>query len=221
MSGNMRRRTGSCLTVRPGTGRAAARAAGRALLAVVTLAALAGCGIRATSVPVDAGPAPSRVSCAVPDATASSRAGAAANRMIAQIALVCSAQIATVTRAVPDVRESRLDLARRLLAELRRRPHAAEAKAGFSTEVPRNLGIDGPGTGDPAQTLRLTQRLADLPSFVLGQIVCTLAGTTVGDADHTIVLGGPDDEPPKRYTAPVNSALSRTRRNPLEPSSSR
>lgn len=201
MSGTMRLRTVlfravRSLVVGPRTG----RAAGSAVLAGAVLAALTGCGIRVTSVPVDAGPAPSRVSCAVPDATASAAAGAAANRTIAQIALVCSTQIATVTRTVPEVRENRLDSARRLLAETQRKPSAAEVKAGFSTDVPRNLGIDGPGTGDPAQTLRLTQRLADLPSFALGQIVCTLAGTAVGDAEHTIVLGGSDDDPPKRYS---------------------
>jgi hypothetical protein len=49
------------------------------LLALLGVVLLAGCGIRTTSVPVDAGPAPSRVSCAVPDEEATTPASASAS----------------------------------------------------------------------------------------------------------------------------------------------
>ncbi|WP_199239371.1 hypothetical protein [Streptomyces sp. ICBB 8177] len=196
-------------TTRPGNGttagRAASRAVTRALRLTLGLAVLggaaAGCGIRATAVPVDAGPAPTRVSCALPRASASDDA---AGLTSAEVYLVCSQRVSPVQRAVPAKalnQSGRLNAARLLLAELERKPDQAEEKGGFATEVPGGLQVSGPAQGDPAATLRLDQDPDDLPSYAMGQLVCTFAGTPAGDSGRTVVLGGPDPHvPPRRYT---------------------
>ncbi len=152
----------------------------------------AGCGIRATSVPVDAGPAPARVSCDQPRGTASP----APATVTVDVYLVCSQRISPVRRAVSDRNKDRLGTARTLLTELQRKPYQAEERGGFTSEVPGGLTVNGPFPGDPAETLRLNQDPDDLPSFAVGQMVCTFAGTAAGAADRSVVLGGPDRSTP-------------------------
>ena len=86
---------------------AARRSPAAALAAVgVALAALlAGCGIRTTTVPVDAGPAPSRVACAAPKAPAAP----AADVVVRKVFLVCNTQVTPVNRSV-EVRDRRVAL---------------------------------------------------------------------------------------------------------------
>ncbi|MGP3952349.1 hypothetical protein [Streptomyces sp. 7N604] len=177
------------------------RAAAAAAAALGALSGAAGCGIRGTSVPVDAGPAPSRASCEV-----SGDRGAAAdsvNSVPVKVYLVCSAQLLTVDRTVrmPGDRFStdRTAVGRALLAELQDQPTAAEAEAGFATEVPGSLEVSGPREGDPDAALRLSRLPDELPPYALAQIVCTFAETTVADGGRSVVLGGPSDDEPKRY----------------------
>ncbi|SEO19810.1 hypothetical protein SAMN05216267_1019151 [Actinacidiphila rubida] len=162
-----------------------------AALAVLLLPVLAGCGIRSTSVPVDAGPAPSRVSCAPPKATAAP----APDTVSRQIYLVCSMQLAPVARSVQvrdvaNVRTSVGGQATELIRQLEQSPRAAESQAGFSTAVPASTEIAARHPGDPASALRLNQELEDLPSFALAQIVCTLTADSGISPDHSVLLGG-------------------------------
>ncbi|MEU3463660.1 hypothetical protein ABZ721_27395 [Streptomyces sp. NPDC006733] len=201
------------------TGARSARARtirGAALLAALVTVTTCGCGIRTTTVPVDAGPAPTRVSCAAPKATVPT---APPGATLLKVYLVCSALAAQVTRTVivPDgagvgpAPTDRLAAAHELLGQLQRRPSAAEAEAGFATEVPGNLDITGPLPGDPKEALRLSLSLDELPSFALAQLVCTFEAVPgVSTSDHAVLLGGPpeDHQRVKRYTC--TSAL-RTR----------
>jgi hypothetical protein len=170
---------------------------------VVGAALLAGCGIRTTSVPVDAGPAPSRVSCAVPDekatATATATASPAAG-LTARVYLVCSAQVAGVNRTVRTEGLDRLDMAVLLLRELQRKPRGGESAAGFTTAVQGDLAVEGPRRDDPRDSLRLSAPLGDLPPFALAQVVCTYAGTAAGSTGGGVLLGGSDDTPVRRFT---------------------
>ncbi|MFB7912470.1 hypothetical protein [Streptomyces sp. NPDC056061] len=168
--------------------------------AVLTAALAAGCGIRTTSVPVDAGPAPSRVPCT----TSSDDVTTQALRGIpVQIYLLCSSQLVAVDRAVRvDETASgtnRVELARALLAELRQRPPAEERQAGFTTAVPERLRIDAPRDGDPHYALRLGEQPEDLPAEALAQIVCTYAKSTTLAPGGTVVLGGPGKYPSRNY----------------------
>jgi len=169
----------------------------RLLCVVAGLAsALTACGIRPTSVPVDAGAAPSRVSCEAPRATASPATGLKA----VQVYLVCSAQVSAVPRLVPDAAGDRLGVARELLGQLQSGAGAAETSAGFSSDVPGDLDVSGPQAGDPADTLRLSAQRDGLPSFALAQIVCTFAGTAAGSKGHTVVLGFSGSEAARRFS---------------------
>ncbi|NGO68289.1 hypothetical protein G5C65_07965 [Streptomyces sp. SB3404] len=156
---------------------------------------LAGCGIRSTSVPVDAGAAPSRVGCVLTENNRRGGEGASAVRIF----LVCGSRVAPVEREVkmPQGRSSaeRLPVARRLLEELRRQPDAEEGSAGFETALPADLRITRRAAGDPEEALRLNTPVRELPPFALGQLVCTLADTAAADANHAVTLGGPPDEP--------------------------
>ncbi|WP_432071124.1 hypothetical protein [Streptomyces sp. AA1529] len=162
-----------------------------ALSLLVPLAA--GCGIRATSVPVDAGAAPSRVGCVLPDDRKSPEGGGGAS--VVRVYLVCGARVSPVERKVrmPGGRSSarRLPVARKLLDELRQRPEPAEDTAGFETAVPRRLTVSGGTDGDPDEALRLSEPLEELPPYALAQIVCTYADTAAADAEGGVVLGGP------------------------------
>jgi hypothetical protein len=179
----------------------ARRWAKTAAVVAVAAAALSGCGIPATSVPVDAGSAPSRASCEVhgQGAKGSPRPGLAT----ATVYLVCTSQLMPLTRstAMPSgsTAHDPVQVARALLDEVRRPPSAAEGNAGFSTEVPDDLAVSGPRKGDPAKALRLSEQPDELPPFALAQLVCTYAGTDAAGGDPAVLLGGPQDVRPLRY----------------------
>lgn len=187
------------------------RRAGRPTAALATAALCAvlatGCGIRTTSVPVNAGPAPSRVPCAMPaeDITTQAQQG-----IPVQIYLVCASELVTVDRAV-QVRETasdRLRIARALLDELRLEPPSTEEQAGFSTHVPGTLRVDGPHAGDSKGTLRLSVQPEDLPSEALAQIVCTFAESESLVPDESVTLGGPGDYAPRAYLCTTETKTS-------------
>lgn len=170
----------------------AARTAGLVTLLAVLGPALAGCGIRNTSVPVDAGPAPTRDACSVPSPTAAGNSG----RPLAQrtVYLVCGAQVTPVARLVP-VRSD----ARALLTELQRGPLPAETAAGFQSAVPGSLSLAPAAKDDPAGTVRLGVPLDDLPSFALAQIICTLTAPSPAALGRPVLLAGPAPAKPRSY----------------------
>ncbi|WP_328930394.1 hypothetical protein OG429_23905 [Streptomyces sp. NBC_00190] len=174
----------------------------RALPVAMVLLAVSGCGIRATTVPVDVGPAPSRVSCDTP-AQPSGQSGVQGFR--ATVELVCGSQLVGVERIVPIPEKRVLKdpvalVAQALLEALERTPSAEERDAGFTTGVPSGLTAVAPRTGDPAGTVRLSRKPEDLPPVALSQIVCTLAGSeAVSAGPGPVVLGGPDADPPRKW----------------------
>ncbi|KUL38640.1 hypothetical protein ADL22_17895 [Streptomyces sp. NRRL F-4489] len=181
--------------------RATGRAAGRSALVAVLALAAGACGIRGTSVPVDAGGAPSRVSCRAPSSEASP--GAADGGRV-PVYLVCGSALVPVERAVPGPQGGpgaafRLRAARDLLTELQRPPSPDETRAGFSTAVPRSLRVDGPRAGDAPEALRLSVAPDDLPSSALAQVVCTYGRSTALGRTGAALLGGPDGAAPHRY----------------------
>ncbi|MFF3621956.1 hypothetical protein [Streptomyces sp. NPDC002467] len=166
--------------------------------------ALSGCGIRATTVPVDVGPAPSRVSCDTP-AQPSGQNGVQGFR--ATVELVCGSQLVGVERVIP-VPEKRAGLkdpvalvAQALLEALEKPLSAQERDAGFTTGVPDQLMAEAPRAGDPAGTVRLSRKPEDLPPVALSQLVCTLAGneTISAGPGRPVTLGGPDTDPPRTW----------------------
>ncbi|MCX4780623.1 hypothetical protein [Streptomyces sp. NBC_01264] len=173
-------------------------------LGLLSLGVLTGCGIRATTVPVDVGPAPSRVSCKTPAGTASSGTGGVQG-VRATVELVCGAQLVGVQRVVPlpekqPARDVAVLVTQALLEMLQREPSAEEREAGFTTEVPATLTASAPRAGDPAGTVRLSRKPEDLPPVALSQLVCTLAETDVLSAGPgPVVLGGPDADPPRAW----------------------
>ncbi|MFG3115194.1 hypothetical protein ACGF4C_12395 [Streptomyces sp. NPDC048197] len=193
------------LTGRGGlTGRPAGRRAGRGwrraagAVALLTLAAT-GCGIRGTSVPVDAGGAPARVSCKAPAGEAAPGEGTRAT-----LYLVCGSALAQVERTLPPAKapagaDVRLRTARALLRALQQPPSPDEEKAGFSSALPADLKVEGPHPGDPADALRLSLPPDDLPSFALAQLVCTYGASPALGRTHAAVLSGPDRTTPHRY----------------------
>ncbi|MCB5168655.1 hypothetical protein LG634_28020 [Streptomyces bambusae] len=171
-----------------------------AALLLLPAALAGGCGIRATTVPVDVGAAPSRVSC---DKPARNTSGAA-DGLRATVEMVCGSQLVGIERVVHlsekrPVRATRVPVAQALLAELERPLSAAERDAGFTTGVPDGLSVTAPRAGDPAGTLRLSRKPEDLPPLALAQIVCTLAGTPLTGGPGPVVLGGPDADPPRAW----------------------
>ncbi|WP_392676297.1 hypothetical protein [Streptomyces sp. LN785] len=176
----------------------ARRPAGALAGAVVCAVLAAGCGIRTTSVPVDAGAAPSRVPCSMSaeDVSAQALLG-----IPVQIYLVCASQLVTVDRAVQvsDTKSDRVRVAQSLLHELQQEPDDAERQAGFSTDVPATLQINGARRGDPAGALRLSEQPEDLPSEALAQLVCTYAESESLVSDGGVLLGGPGNYAPRRY----------------------
>ncbi|MFC5719035.1 hypothetical protein ACFP1Z_02410 [Streptomyces gamaensis] len=173
------------------------RALALAGAAPALLALLAGCGIRGTAVPVDAGPAPSRASCVV-----RSGASPAPGVTTVTVQLECTSQLVPVTREVTLPRQAAGDpvaVARVLLEQLQRTPAGAEAEAGLTTAVPSKLTVGGPRAGDPAGTLRLARDPDELPQVALAQLVCTFAGTAAAKGGQAVLLGGPDADRPKSY----------------------
>ncbi|WP_418958738.1 hypothetical protein [Streptomyces tritici] len=180
--------------MRSGTGRAAARL----LAAAAGAALLAGCGIRTTSVPVDAGAAPSRAACSVDGTPSQTRPG-----VPLRVYLVCGSQLEAVERrsALPEQRlgGARAATASALLMELQFEPSEAERAAGFSTAVKGPLVASGGRAGDPKEALRLSRQPEDLAPVALAQIVCTFAESAAGGPGRTVLLGGPGDYPLQRY----------------------
>ncbi|MBT2480935.1 hypothetical protein [Streptomyces sp. ISL-94] len=180
----------------------------RSSLPAVVLASLllsgsvSGCGIRATTVPVDVGPAPSRVSCDTP-AQPGGQGGVQGFR--ATVELVCGSQLVGVERVVPVpekrvLRDPLALVAQALLEALERTPSGEERDAGFTSGVPAGLSAVAPRAGDPAGTVRLSRKPEDLPPVALSQIVCTLAGNeAVSAGPGPVVLGGPDADPPRAW----------------------
>ncbi|MFF2008079.1 hypothetical protein ACFVWY_03255 [Streptomyces sp. NPDC058195] len=170
-----------------------------ALAGVLAGAALvAGCGIRSTTVPVDAGAAPSQVPCTVPAENVTTQA---LKGVPVQIYLVCSSQLVTVDRTV-TLRVSgqgRVPVARALLDELRRTPDAEERRAGYATTVPKGLKIGPARHGERQDTLRLSEQPEDLRSEALAQIVCTYAENDTLAPRGTVLLGGPGEYPARGY----------------------
>lgn len=167
----------------------------------VLLTGACGCGIRATTVPVDVGAAPSRVSCDTPD-QAGGQSGVQGVR--ATVALVCGSQLVNVERVIPvpekPVRDPLVPAAQALLEALEKEPSAAERDAGFTTGVPEGLKVAPARAGDPAGTVRLSRRPEDLPPVALSQLVCTLADSdAVSAGPGPVVLGGPDADPPRAW----------------------
>ncbi|GKQ40960.1 hypothetical protein [Streptomyces sp. A012304] len=173
----------------------------RRLLALPLLAGLlAGCGIRATEVPTDFGPAPSRVRCSLsePDVTTQSARG-----VPVRVFLLCGSSLVAVDRSVlvPDGAAGaarRVLVAQGLLDELAESPSSAEKAAGYTTDVRGGIKVSGPGAKDPDDTLRLSTSPTDLTSYALAQLVCTFSDSAAAEGDGSVVLGGPA-EAPRRY----------------------
>ncbi|MEV5100527.1 hypothetical protein ACFQ7G_00955 [Streptomyces massasporeus] len=180
----------------------ARRAAVPRLLAVPALAVLlAGCGIRATEVPTNFGPAPSRVQCSLAEPDISTQA---ARGLPVQVFLLCGSSLVTVDRTVrvPDGAadsERRILVAQGLLDQLAAPTSAAEKEAGYSSDVRGGITVGGPRPGDPDDTLRLSTAPAGLTSYALAQVVCTFSDSAAAEGDGSVVLGGPGAEAPRRY----------------------
>lgn len=188
------KRPGAAARRRPG---AVARLGAVSVLAVL----LAGCGIRATEVPTNFGPAPSRVRCSLAEADVAKQA---ARGVPAQVFLLCGSSLVTVDRAVrvPDGAadsERRVLVAQGLLNELATTPSPPEKEAGYSTDVRVGITVRGPRAGDPQDTLRLSTAPGGLTSYALAQIVCTFSDSAAAEGDGSVVLGGPGSQPPRRY----------------------
>ncbi|WP_244291817.1 hypothetical protein [Streptomyces wuyuanensis] len=182
-------------TSRPGARRAVAALAG----AIALAAAVSGCGIRTTTVPVDAGPAPSRVPCTL---SGKETATQTQPQMPVRVYLVCASALEAVDRTVPISEGrtgNRVRIAQALLGELLEEPSETEREAGFATLVRGPLTVSPPRDGDPAGTLRLSRQPEDLPPAALAQVVCTLAESEVATGSGTVVLAGPGEYAPRGY----------------------
>ncbi|MEU5519257.1 hypothetical protein ACIQCD_22470 [Streptomyces sp. NPDC093250] len=180
---------------------AALRGGRRGLLAVGALGVLlTGCGIRATEVPTDFGPAPSRVRCSLAEPEVSTQA---VRGLPVQVFLLCGSSLVAVDRTVrvPDgaADARRVLVAQGLLDELAEVPSAAEREAGYTTRVRPGTTVRGPRPGDPEDTLRLSAAPGSLSSSALAQIVCTFSDSAAAESDGSVILGGPDTGRPRRY----------------------
>lgn len=171
-------------------------------LALPVLAAvLTGCGIRATQVPTDFGPAPSLVPCALSGADISTQSS---RGVPVQVFLLCSSTLVTVDRSVriPDgtaEAERRVLVAQGLLDELAETPSGVEQQAGYTTAVRGGMTVSGPRGKDPDDALRLSTPPQDLTPSALAQIVCTFSDSAAAQDDGSVLLGGPDTAPLRRY----------------------
>lgn len=181
------------------------------LLAVL----LTGCGIRATEVPTDFGPAPSRVRCSLSEADVSTQAS---RGLPVQVFLLCGSSLVAVDRTVRVAdgtadSERRVLVAQGLLDQLAQSPSAAEKEAGYSTYVRGGMNVNGPRSGDPEDTLRLSTAPGDLSSYALAQIVCTFSDSAAAEGDGSVVLGGPDNTPLRTYEC-TDDVRSRPEKRP-------
>ncbi|WP_156723215.1 hypothetical protein [Streptomyces apocyni] len=177
-----------------------------AVLAGCGVLLLAGCGIRATEVPTDFGPAPSRVACVT---TAQGVEARAAGGTLAQVFLVCGSQLVAVDRTVelpqaPDGdagagENERVPVAQALLDALRQPTSEEEAQAGFATDLRARATVTGPREGDPKTALRLSTPPEGLSPFALAQVVCTFAHSAVASGEDTVILGGRGSDPLRSY----------------------
>lgn len=178
---------------------------GAAVLLPAATLLLTGCGIQPTSVPVDAGAAPSRIACVLPGGA---QPAPGPQETVVRVYLVCGSRVSPVQRAVP-LPEGRVAVAGALLDALSAQPGAVERAAGFTSRVPEGLEVSGGTPADPPGTLRLSRPLDRLPPFALAQIVCTFAETDAAAPGDAVILGGPADaavaSPPRRV--PCSSAL--------------
>nr|WP_010300693.1 hypothetical protein [Streptomyces sp. SA3_actF] len=157
---------------------------------------LAGCGIRPTEVPTDAGPAPSRLPCVLDEDSVSQPPGTTP----AKVYLVCGAQLVVVNRYLSEpAAPGAVPVARQLLDQLLLQPSEAERLAHFTSAVPSGTALAGPRPGDPAHTLRLTVDPAGLTGPGLAQLVCTLGESAAATARGTVLLGGPGESPVRAY----------------------
>ncbi|GAB2777460.1 lipoprotein [Streptomyces chlorus] len=173
------------------------------LLGVTALGVLlAGCGIRATEVPTDFGPAPSRVRCSQAEADGASPP---AQGLPAQVFLLCGSSLVAVDRTVrvpdgaADSGQRRAQVAQGLLDQLSAPPTPAEKEAGYTTNVRGGTTVSGPRPGDPQDALRLSIPPESLTSYALAQIVCTFSDSAAAEGDGSVTLGGQDDERARRY----------------------
>ncbi|MFJ3665999.1 hypothetical protein ACIPSE_06065 [Streptomyces sp. NPDC090106] len=189
----------------------------RRLLAVPLLAVLlTGCGIRATEVPTDFGPAPSHVNCSASEPEVSTQSS---RGLPVQVFLLCGSSLVAVDRTVSveddgteDPRR-RVMVAQELLNQLASAPSAAEKESGYATTVRDGMTVSGPRREDPDDTLRLSYPPDALGATALAQIVCTFSDSAAAEGDGSVVLGGPDDAPLRSYecTDQVRSAPSTTK----------
>ncbi|GAB7104017.1 lipoprotein [Streptomyces phaeofaciens JCM 4814] len=174
----------------------------RRLLALPLLAAvLTGCGIRATEVPTDFGPAPSRVRCSLAEPNVTTQA---ARGVPVQVFLLCGSSLVAVDRAMRVTAgaadtERRALVAQGLLDQLAESPSAAEKEAGYTTDVRGGMTVSGPGPDDPDDALRLSTAPGGLTSYALAQVVCTFSDSAAAEGDGSVILGGPGSDPLRRY----------------------
>ncbi|MER5429715.1 hypothetical protein [Streptomyces sp. NPDC002588] len=175
----------------------------RRLLALPVLAGLlTGCGIRATEVPTDFGPAPSRARCSLTEPDVTTQSGRAG--VPVQVFLLCGSSLVTVDRSV-RVTDGAADTERRalvaqgLLDQLAQSPSAAEKEAGYTTDVRGGITVGGPGAKDPDDALRLSVSPESLTSYALAQLVCTFSDSAAAEGDGSVILGGPGSDPLRRY----------------------
>jgi hypothetical protein len=121
-----------------------------------------------------------------------------------QIFLLCSGQLVAVGRSVsvpegtPEA-QRRVLVAQGLLDTLSEQPSNAEGQAGYDTDVPSGLRVNGPRPGDPEDALRLSTAPEQLTEYALAQIVCTFADSAAAESDGSVVLGGSGNEQLRRY----------------------
>ncbi|WEH20226.1 hypothetical protein [Streptomyces sp. VNUA24] len=182
----------------------AARARGvRVLAATGALAGLlAGCGIRATQVPTDFGPAPSMVPCELSATDVTTQT--TPSGLPVEVFLLCSGALVRVNRSVEvaggtEEARRRAVVAQGLLDALSADPSAIEDEAGYGTAVPPGLTVSGPAPGDPEDALRLSTAPDALPRFALAQIVCTFADSAAAGDNGSVVLGSTSAETLRRY----------------------
>ncbi|WP_078937093.1 hypothetical protein [Streptomyces galbus] len=184
----------------------------RVLAATGALAGLlAGCGIRATQVPTDFGPAPSMVPCELSATDLATQA--TPSGMPVEVFLLCSGALVRVNRSVQvaesaDEAQRRVVVAQGLLDALAGDPSDVENEAGYSTAVPPGLGVTGPAPGDPEDALRLSTAPDALPRYALAQIVCTFADSAAAGDNGSVVLGSTSADSLRRYecTPEIQSA---------------
>ncbi|MFC7217336.1 hypothetical protein ACFQLX_03995 [Streptomyces polyrhachis] len=154
-----------------------------ALLGGVLAALLAGCGIRPTSVPVDAGSAPSRARCGVKPPPVPRE-----DARLRDVFLVCGPKLALVRRKLeqtaPGAGEQRTaheELLHYLTTELT----PSERADGYTTQVER-IAVLPPHRGDPARAVRFDHDPEQLSKEGLAQLVCTFAALS---DDRKALLG--------------------------------